>query len=314
MFKSRENASSSTPSSPLLLVGRDFIAGSLGGISSVITAHPFDTVKVLVQNGAKFTSSMDALKYVLSQEGVKGLYRGIGAPIASVTFINSAFFGVNGQMQRILYNKEKDGELLPLYKVGIAGAVAGLTIGFVVAPRDLIKSKLQVQDIHPLPADPSRCYKNSWDCLKKIYRQNGVRGLFQGLSVTIARDVPGDMAYFFAYEYTKRYLMGKMNTPENSNHHRTPPGWVIVVSGGLAGMAFWTTIFPLDVIKTRIQTQNDFLKYKNSWDCAKFIFRNQGVRGFYRGYLATLLRSFPTSSVNFLVFESVRTLLSPYFK
>jgi len=309
------------PASPLIIVGKDFLASSISGMSAVIAGHPFDTIKVLVQNGDRFRNSVDAFKHVIHCEGFRGLYRGIAAPLASVAVVNSSFFTINGQMQKLLHDKEKDGPLVPLDKVAVAGAVAGASIGFIITPRDLVKSKLQVQErLPPSPSSPSHplyhqsvYYKGSWDCAKKVFRQNGIRGLYRGFLVTLARDIPGDTAYFFVYEYVKRTLMSRLQ--QDGTPCSTPPGWVVCTAGGFAGMSFWATIFPLDAIKTRIQAQSDISpQYKNSWDCAKHIYQSQGLRGFYRGFVATLLRSFPTSSVNFLVFETMRKLLGSFIE
>eukprot|EP01113_Clastostelium_recurvatum_P029481 TRINITY_DN3557_c0_g1_i4.p1 TRINITY_DN3557_c0_g1~~TRINITY_DN3557_c0_g1_i4.p1 ORF type:complete len:329 (+),score=52.63 TRINITY_DN3557_c0_g1_i4:129-1115(+) len=304
--------------SSLLVVGRDFAAGSLGGMTAVIAGHPFDTVKVLVQNGTRFRNSSEAFRYMLKEEGVRGLYRGIGAPLASVAIVNSTFFAVNGQAQKLLHNKEKDGELLPLHKVALAGAVAGGVISVIITPRDLVKSKLQVQERKPpSPSSPrhplhhqTTYYRGSWDCVRKLYAQAGMRGLYSGLFVTMIRDVPGDMAYFFTYEYVKRTLMKELEKKEGVKPER-PPAWVVVTSGGLAGMSFWASIFPLDAIKTRLQAA-PVGTYVSAWHCAKQIYAQQGWRAFYRGFSATILRTFPTSGVNFYVFETVRQLLTPW--
>jgi solute carrier family 25 carnitine/acylcarnitine transporter 20/29 len=70
-----------------------------------------------------------------------------------------------------------------------------------------------------------------------------------------------------------------------------PSTFSLILSGGSAGVAYWTSIYPLDTIRTAIQVQEGPVRYKGMIDCAKSIFREQGMKGFYRGYILCLMRS-----------------------
>jgi hypothetical protein len=74
-----------------------------------------------------------------------------------------------------------------------------------------------------------------------------------------------------------------------------------IVSGGLSGTASWIAIMPFDVIKSRIQGDEEG-KYKNSWDCAMRSFREEGPTVFYRGLIMSCVRGFPAAAVTFLVY------------
>ncbi|GAM20206.1 hypothetical protein SAMD00019534_033810 [Acytostelium subglobosum LB1] len=295
-------------------IGKDFIAGSVGGMSSMLTGHPFDTIKVLMQDASgnvpKFKNGWHALKYTVQMDGLRGVYRGMSVPLFSVSFINSIFFVTNNHFQK--YFHPSTDTPIPYHKVAAAGGIAGMTISFFLTPRDLIKSKLQVQSrnttllstVSTKGTPPREYYTGPIDVIRQIIKKDGILGMFKGLRPTLLRDIPGDMVYFTMYEFMKRRLTTMAESPE------TFPAWVAIGAGGCAGMSFWASIYPLDVIKTRIQTQPEPAIYRGIVHCAKEIYRTEGISAFYRGFSATILRSFPTSAVNFFMYETTKRLLN----
>ena len=74
------------------------------------------------------------------------------------------------------------------------------------------------------------------------------------------------------------------------------------MAGGIAGSVSWAAILPFDVIKSRIQADED-RKYKGLWDCTVKSFREEGPRVFSRGLFVCSLRGFPSAAVTFLVYS-----------
>jgi solute carrier family 25 (mitochondrial carnitine/acylcarnitine transporter), member 20/29 len=76
----------------------------------------------------------------------------------------------------------------------------------------------------------------------------------------------------------------------------------IMGAGGLAGLASWFIGYPIDFIKTKIQSQDlDEKKYKGIRQCFMINYRKYGLRCFTRGLLTVCLRSVPVNAVGFLV-------------
>lgn len=101
---------------------------------------------------------------------------------------------------------------------------------------ELIKTRLQVQQ--------QQIFKGPWACLTHIFRAEGLRGVFRGLSVTALREGPGVGAYFLIYEYLTR---SNNNAPISTFH--------MLMAGGAAGSGSWLLAYPVDVIKTRLQVR-----------------------------------------------------------
>jgi hypothetical protein len=75
-------------------------------------------------------------------------------------------------------------------------------------------------------------------------------------------------------------------------------------AGALAGLGSWIFPYPIDFVKTKMQSENlDGRKYKNSWHCFISNYRESGWRGFTRGLWTVCLRSIPVNSMAFLVEE-----------
>ncbi|KAG0230350.1 hypothetical protein BGW42_001022 [Actinomortierella wolfii] len=146
-------------------------------------------------------------------------------------------------------------ELQPLSHVFTAGFVAGVACFLVSTPTELVKCRAQIMASkldQTLPLHTQRALlseSGSWNVAKDVVRRFGIRGLYQGGWVTILRDAPGYGVYFLGYEWLKRVLdvpngeTGGINT------------WKLLFAGGVAGTLSWASIYPLDVIKTRLQTQ-----------------------------------------------------------
>jgi len=88
------------------------------------------------------------------------------------------------------------------------------------------------------------------------------------------------------------------------------------VAGGVAGSCAKTLIAPLDRIKILFQTGNPhYLQFRGSMDglcrAVRHIYSIDGVRGFYQGHSATLLRIFPYAAIKFITYEQFRNIIIP---
>lgn len=163
---------------------------------------------------------------------------------------------------------------VPLSKIWLAGALGGVASWIVSAPSELIKCRVQ------LAKDGS----NSLQMLRKVWVAEGLRGLYRGGVVTLARDSIGYGFYFAVYGELKR----KIAVRRGEGHVK---GTDILLCGGIAGIATWVSIYPLDVIKTRIQAGGD-ARRMSIVTTVKVILRKDGAQALYRGLGACSLRAF----------------------
>ena len=120
-----------------------------------------------------------------------------------------------------------------------------------------------------------------------------------------ASEFVGYGCYFMAYEYAVHSLLKENQTVKDLH-----PGWVMVC-GAMGGYGMWIPCYPIDAIKSKIQTDRlgKDAKYSGIVDCIAKTYRADGIRGFYRGFLPCLLRAAPVNASTFFAFELAMRML-----
>lgn len=290
----------------------DFFAGWLGGMAGVLVGHPFDTVKARLQtqkpvNGTAYKGTLHCFRQIVQKESAFGLYKGISSPLTGLAFINAVVFAGYGtslrHFSRLFQNKDD------VRTYFCAGAMAGLLQSFLCSPMELVKLQLQLQGKGVWTKhifffiDPPLPYSGPIDCLRKIHKSHGIRGVFKGLPLTVLRDCPCFGIYFSSYEYLTRYM---------SRHGQRPLTTTdLLLAGGTAGMTSWLFLYPVDVVKSRVQADLG-ATYRSAWHCVQHSYQRDGWRVFGRGLAPTLLRAFPVNAITFLVVEWVFRLANGF--
>lgn len=290
-------------------VAKDLSSGTVGGAAQLICGHPFDTIKVKLQSQPaplpgqppKYLGAIDAVKQTIAAEGPRGLYKGMGAPLATVAAFNAVLFTVRGQMEALV--RSEPGVPLTVSQQIICGAGAGTAVSFLACPTELIKCRLQAQSTVGASVAGVK-YSGPMDVVRHVLKsEGGARGLFKGLLPTMAREVPGNAAMFGSYEATKQYLAGGHDTSSLGRGS-------LIIAGGLAGASFWAFVYPTDVIKSVLQV-DDYKnpKFSGSIDAFRKILAAEGVKGLYKGFGPAMARSVPANAACFLAYEVTRASL-----
>ncbi|KAG7508476.1 mitochondrial basic amino acids transporter-like [Solea senegalensis] len=267
----------------------DFVAGCIGGAAGVLVGHPFDTVKVRLQiqsiDKPLYRGTFHCFQSIIRQESAFGLYKGIGSPMMGLTFINAIVFGVQGNTMRLL------GHDTPMNQF-LAGAAAGALQSVLCCPMELAKTRMQMQGTGEKKSS-RRLYKNSLDCLVRIYKREGLVGVNRGMVTTLIRETPGFGVYFLAYDVLTRNIGCEPN-----DRYMIPK---LLFAGGMAGIASWLSTYPVDVIKSRLQADGvgGVNQYSSIADCVRQSVRKEGYMVFTRGLTSTLLRAFPVNAATF---------------
>nr|QKK35434.1 mitochondrial Crc1 [Starmerella bombicola] len=268
-----------------------FAAGGIGGVCAVLSGHPFDLVKVRQQTaaaGSASSTAMGATRLILANDGLRGLYRGVGAPLVGVTpMFAVSFWGYDVGQQIVRAVSKSDATAkLSIAQISAAGFISAIPMTAITAPFERIKVVLQLQGQGKL-AEGERQLKGAGDAAMHIYKKGGLSSLFRGSTATLARDGPGSALYFAAYEYCKRRW-----ADENGN---VSLGW-IMMAGGTAGVAMWVPVFPIDTIKSNLQSSEVPVSISQ---VTKNIYARGGLKAFFPGVGPALARSFPANAATF---------------
>ncbi|KAK3903153.1 mitochondrial carrier domain-containing protein [Staphylotrichum tortipilum] len=304
----------------------DFWAGYLSGAAGIILGNPLDVLKVRLQAGlrspASTTPSLATSPHppgLTTPTKTPPFFLGTAAPILGYGALNALLFVSYNRATALLTPLSPptpDGRP-SLTTAWLAGAVGGLATWAVSTPTELIKCRAQLQVGGSVAGETisGGGGKSSWAITQQILRAKGVRGLFAGGGVTALRDSIGYGFYFWGYELCSRAFH-----PGEGGGGGAGEAARVLLCGGLAGIITWASIFPLDVVKTRVQTQTNLFvaggsgegeallgaqgkKPMGAWEVARETYRAEGVRPFFRGLGVCSARAFIVNAVQWAVYE-----------
>ena len=282
---------------------REVAAGSIAGACGKFVAYPFDTVKVRMQMAGPAAaeggraSAAACVAGIIRAEGPRGFFRGLSAPIAGAAFENAILFwgfalGLRGFCA--VAGGDPHAKAPPLTAVAAAGLAAGSAAAIVNTPVELLKCTMQVEHLKPVA---ERQYAGVVDVARQMVRKEGFGSLYAGFSATVLREGPGTAAWFVTYNALVRAMLKEGQSRADLPAHK------LVAAGGFGGMAYWALLYPVDVVKTKMQLcpQHRRLGFARAFGRA---YAAGGVGGLYAGLGVTLIRAFPSNGVIFLVYEN----------
>lgn len=278
---------------------KDLFAGTAGGIAQVLVGQPFDTTKVRVQTSEAGTTAIKVIKDLVKNEGLMGFYKGTLTPLIGVGACVSLQFGVNEAMKRVFHRLNgPTSEYLSLPQYYLCGVAGGLVNSVLASPIEHVRIRLQTQTGSGATAE----FSGPIDCIKKL-RSSGQ--LMRGLTPTMAREAHGCGVYFLTYEALVSQQV------KSGVERKDVPAWKLCLFGACSGTLLWLMVYPLDVIKSVMQTDNiKSPKNGNSIvTVAKYILAKQGVPGLFRGFTTTIIRAAPANAATFATFETVMRML-----
>ncbi|KAI2715757.1 hypothetical protein CBS147354_7140 [Penicillium roqueforti] len=284
---------------------RSLAAGAVGGLCAVVVGHPFDLVKVRLQTAEKgvYSGAMDVVRKTVAREGLaRGLYAGVSAPLVGVTpMFAVSFWGYD--VGKTLVSKfsavpvKNDTPQYSIAQISSAGFFSAIPMTLITAPFERVKVLLQIQGQKQLAPGEKPQYSGGLDVVRQLYKEGGVRSVFRGSAMTLARDGPGSAAYFAAYEYIKRSL-----TPKDAEGNVTGELSLsaVVCAGGAAGIAMWIPVFPVDTIKSRLQSAPG---KPTMGGVIRSVYASGGLKAFFPGFGPALARAVPANAATFLGVE-----------
>ncbi|KAK4085421.1 uncharacterized protein Triagg1_411 [Trichoderma aggressivum f. europaeum] len=296
----------------------DIIYGSVAGIAGKYIEYPFDTVKVRLQSQPdhlplRYTGPLDCFRQSIKSDGLRGLYRGISAPLFGAAAETSSLFLFESVGRELLYKSSvasRDKEMtLPL--LWLTGAISGVFTSFVLTPIELVKCRIQAPTLSEgAPVAPLR----PTAVIREVYRHGGIRGFWHGQLGTLIREAGGCSAWFGAKEtatkafYKLRVRSATSEAEREAIRSKPLPLWQQAIAGASGGVSYNFLFFPADTIKSRMQTSpvGGAHQRRDFWNEGRAIWRHHGLRGLYRGCGVTCARAAPSSAFIFIVYDGLK--------
>ncbi|KAJ3108248.1 mitochondrial aspartate-glutamate transporter agc1 [Phlyctochytrium planicorne] len=178
------------------------------------------------------------------------------------------------------------------------GSIAGAIGATFVYPIDLVKTRMQNQRAKVVG---ELLYKNSWDCFRKVVRNEGVKGLYSGLLPQLLGVAPEKAIKLTMNDLMRSKLKDKATGKT--------PLYGEILAGCVAGASQVIFTNPLEIVKIRLQVQGEASKGVEGAPrrSAMWIVRNLGLVGLYKGAGACLLRDIPFSGIYFPVYAHLKS-------
>ncbi|KAL7328095.1 mitochondrial FAD carrier protein flx1 [Mucor circinelloides] len=290
------------------------LAGFGAGMVSTALLHPLDLIKIRFQvDSARYSEkrpvvggTIRSFKAIIKDEGVwRGLYRGVTPNMAGATFSWGFYFGWYSLIKK--YMKKDDQGKLSAVQHLTASAEAGALTALMANPLWVVKTRM-CTTTHNTPD----AYSGLLDGLKRLYLEEGVRGLYRGI-VPALFGVSHGAIQFMVYEEMKkkrneiRHRSGVTST-EELNAQLSQTEYLLMAS--TSKVAATVITYPYQVLKSRLQNRATRDSYTGVIDCGKKLVQAEGYIGFYKGLAPNIFRVLPGTCITFLVYEN----LTQYFK
>ncbi|KAI5956999.1 DIC1 [Candida jiufengensis] len=272
-----------------------FWYGGAASMAACLVTHPLDLAKVRLQTASKPGQSLIGMLYhIITKDGITKIYSGLTASLLRQATYSTTRFGIYEYLKELYINKTHNqkpttGVLLPMSM--IAGALGGL----VGNPSDVVN--IRMQNDSTLPINQRRNYKNAFDGIYQIIKNENISSLFRGLSPNLVRGILMTASQVVTYDIAKTQLIDKFHMdPSKKNTHFS--------ASLIAGLVATTVCSPADVVKTRIMNSKG--SGQNAISILINAVKHEGIGFLFRGWLPSFIRLGPHTIVTFLVLEQLR--------
>lgn len=148
----------------------------------------------------------------------------------------------------------------------------------------------------------------------KLWRQNGFLAYYRGLGLGLLGMFPYSAIDLFIFETGKHLVLQRKARMQRCHEEDVAMGNLITgVIGATSGAVSATIVYPLNLLRTRLQAQGTVLHrptYTGIMDVTRKTIKNEGFRGLFKGVTPNLLKVAPAISISYIVYENSKKLLS----
>lgn len=295
------------------------IAGGIAGSFSATITCPMEVVKTHLQaskGGSEVALTakgpLAVARNIARLEGFKGFFRGLLPTLIGILPARATYFWAYATSKDVLSTRFGENPIIHV----LSAAAAGITSNTLTNPIWLMKSRVQLQA--GAAADSSMVYRGYGDAMVRIYREEGIRGFFKGLTASYWGVTEGAL-HFVVYERIKARLIAnnkrKIAHGNFLHNDSQPPDPNRLTSlQYLSAAAFSKLIasvltYPHEVVRLRMREQPKFIgavpKYRGMIQALRLIAREEGRKGLYAGMGTHLARVVPNAALMFFTYEVV---------
>jgi len=270
--------------------------GMAGG-AAVITVsfiHPIDVIKTRIQVSPEYSKlgMRGTAGKIVSSEGASALWNGVNAAWLREASYTSLRLGLY-EPCKVAFGCTTP-ESTTFIKKFAAGSAAGALGSLAGNPFDVLKTKMMTAE----GATPSIASTAS-----DLFKNQGIGGFYRGIDSNVARAMVLNGTKMACYDTMKGFVVSVTGFERKSL-------LTTFFSAVAAGFFMTCTVAPFDMVRTRLMNQpSDAKIYSNALDCAMKIATQEGPTTFWRGFFPIWSRFAPTTTLQLVIFESLRSMM-----
>lgn len=286
-------------------------AGSLSGLIVRFVIAPIDIVKIRLQlhgDPQKYRSVSSTVISIIKNEGIKAFWKGnLPAEIMYVVYGGAqftAFTTISNLAENLRSNNASESsEMAKTFQSITIGALSGCIATCTSYPFDLLRTRLASND--------SKGFNSMIEETLSIFKKNGILGFFSGSLVSVNYVALSTGISFGTYSFIIECdKNGYFESLKNNYFINYTGGSISSIAGISAGIASKTIVYPLDLIKRRLQMGWGTAMYS----VFKKVIWKDGFFGLYRGLTPALLKSAPATGVSLWCYEFFIGIFKKYNK
>ncbi|CAD5116281.1 DgyrCDS5188 [Dimorphilus gyrociliatus] len=285
-----------------------FLFGGSAGMGATLFVQPLDLIKNRMQLSGvggelrAHKTSFHAFTSILRNEGILALYAGLSAGLLRQATYTTTRLGV----YTILFEKfSPEGKPPNFLTKAAIGMAAGAIGSFVGTPADL--SLIRMTADGRLPVEDRRGYKNVFNALFRISKEEGVLTLWRGCGPTIGRAMVVNAVQLATYSQAKQILLSTRYFKDDLFCH--------FVGSMISGLATTIASMPVDIAKTRIQSMKVIdgkPEYSGAFNVLSTVIRKEGFFSLWKGFTPYYARLGPHTVITFIFLEQMNKLYKKY--
>lgn len=255
-----------------------------------------------------FKNSFDAFIKIYSNEGLRGLQKGLTPAILREGSKNLFRIGMYDPIMHVMHDPDQG--RAPGWKRVLAGSICGVMGAVSCNPFELVKTRLQSAAAGSIAVGHQYAYTGVWHALRTIYTGEGFKGLYRGSLLSMARSIVGSGTNLSAYSMMKEFLLLEHKWKDSLS--------LDVVCGLSSGIVSCIFMNPIDVVRTRFYNQpysnGKGELYSSGIDAVRKIINNEGFSAFYKGFFTHFLRIGPHFCLTFVFLGVFRRGVSHFYE
>ncbi|QPG73649.1 hypothetical protein FOA43_000961 [Brettanomyces nanus] len=293
----------------------EMIAGLSAGFVTTVVSHPLDFIKLRMQLDVTSATQWQAFHRIYedlmrsssttasrtsSRKLIQSIYRGVGPNLVGSTAAWALYFTFYREYKNLMldyHHSEHNDSNLNSGQYLLCAFEAGWTTSLITNPIWVIKTRM----ISTSRSTPG-AYTSIWDGIKQIFIHEGFKGYYKGLSPALVNVSQGALQ-FSIYDTFKHHLILKEGQTE-----RDLTTLEYLYASATSKMLATISLYPLQVIRSRLQVNSN----KHMESVVYLVHKmatQEGLKGFYKGIVANLIRVVPATCITFTVYENMRTIL-----